>query len=220
MIWAFSIYLEAVAILPQLFMLQKQGGAESLTSHYVMLLGLYRLCYLFNWIYRYGERPPRPLTHSTPFPRTPSRDLQSTDAVNGRVAPPPSRALNGRPAPPPPFPARWRADTVPPPRRSWCHTPCATPPTRGPTYCIHHTTTPPAAPPGSPASPTHRPPLTPARPATAPSACHRNAATEDNYLQIIVWVSGIVQTALYLDFFYNYINAKRERIDAAITLDP
>lgn len=95
---AFSIYLEAVAILPQLFMLQKQGGAESLTSHYVMLLGLYRLFYLFNWIYRY--------------------------------------------------------------------------------------------------------------------------ATEPNYLQIIVWVSGIVQTALYLDFFYNYINAKRERIDAPIALDP
>lgn len=96
MIWAFSIYLEAVAILPQLFMLQKQGGAESLTSHYVMLLGLYRLCYLFNWIYRY--------------------------------------------------------------------------------------------------------------------------ATEDNYLQIIVWVSGIVQTALYLDFFYNYINAKQKGIDAPIEL--
>lgn len=95
---AFSIYLEAVAILPQLFMLQKQGGAESLTSHYVMLLGLYRLFYLFNWIYRY--------------------------------------------------------------------------------------------------------------------------ATEDNYMQTIVWVSGIVQTALYLDFFYNYINAKRERIDAPIALDP
>ncbi|EOD08041.1 hypothetical protein EMIHUDRAFT_425400 [Emiliania huxleyi CCMP1516] len=30
MCWAFSIYLEAVAILPQLFMLQKQGGAEPL----------------------------------------------------------------------------------------------------------------------------------------------------------------------------------------------
>ena len=92
MIWAFSIYLEAVAILPQLFMLQKQGGAESLTSHYVMLLGLYRLFYLFNWIYRY--------------------------------------------------------------------------------------------------------------------------TTEDNYMQIIVWVSGIVQTALYLDFFYNYLNAKASRLDA------
>mmetsp|Transcript_25299 Transcript_25299/g.43210 ORF Transcript_25299/g.43210 Transcript_25299/m.43210 type:complete len:221 (-) Transcript_25299:46-708(-) len=94
--WAFSIYLEAVAILPQLFMLQKQGGAENLTSHYVMLLGLYRLFYIFNWVYRY--------------------------------------------------------------------------------------------------------------------------ATEENYLQIIVWVSGIVQTMLYLDFFYNYINAKRERIDAPIEL--
>jgi len=96
MIWAFSIYLEAVAILPQLFMLQKQGGAESLTSHYVMLLGLYRMFYLFNWVYRY--------------------------------------------------------------------------------------------------------------------------ATEESYMQVIVWVSGIVQTALYLDFFYNYINAKRVDIDAPIEL--
>jgi ER lumen protein retaining receptor len=96
MVWAFSIYLEAVAILPQLFMLQKQGGAESLTSHYVMLLGLYRLFYLFNWIYRY--------------------------------------------------------------------------------------------------------------------------MTEDNYMQLIVWVAGIVQTALYLDFFYNYINAKQKGIDAPMEL--
>merc|ERR1712139_736906 len=54
MVWAFSIYLEAVAILPQLFMLQKQGGAESLTSHYILLLGLYRLFYLLNWVYRYN----------------------------------------------------------------------------------------------------------------------------------------------------------------------
>lgn len=97
MCWAFSIYLEAVAILPQLFMLQKQGGAESLTSHYILLLGLYRLFYMLNWIYRY--------------------------------------------------------------------------------------------------------------------------ATEENYMQLIVWISGIVQTALYLDFFYTYINAKKERIDAPIELD-
>ena len=33
MVWAFSIYLEAVAILPQLFLLQKQGEVENLTSH-------------------------------------------------------------------------------------------------------------------------------------------------------------------------------------------
>lgn len=38
-------------------------------------------------------------------------------------------------------------------------------------------------------------------------------------MQLIVWISGIVQTALYLDFFYTYVNAKRERIDAPIELD-
>ena len=38
-------------------------------------------------------------------------------------------------------------------------------------------------------------------------------------MQVIVWVSGIVQTALYLDFFYNYLNAKRESIDAPVVLD-
>jgi len=97
MCWAFSIYLEAVAILPQLFMLQKQGGAESLTSHYILLLGLYRLFYLLNWVYRYN--------------------------------------------------------------------------------------------------------------------------TEEHYMQLIVWISGIVQTALYLDFFYTYVKAKQERIDAPIELD-
>ena len=42
MVWAFSIYLEAVAILPQLFLLQKQGEVENLTSHYVAALGAYR----------------------------------------------------------------------------------------------------------------------------------------------------------------------------------
>jgi hypothetical protein len=46
-----------VAILPQLFMLQKQGGAESLTGHYILLLGLYRLFYILNWIYRYATEP-------------------------------------------------------------------------------------------------------------------------------------------------------------------
>jgi ER lumen protein retaining receptor len=53
MVWAFSIYLEAVAILPQLFLLQKQGEVENLTSHYVAALGAYRGLYLLNWIFRY-----------------------------------------------------------------------------------------------------------------------------------------------------------------------
>jgi len=52
-IWAFSVYLEAVAILPQLFLLQKQGEVENLTSHYVAALGAYRGLYLLNWLYRF-----------------------------------------------------------------------------------------------------------------------------------------------------------------------
>jgi ER lumen protein retaining receptor len=52
-LWTFSIYLESVAILPQLFMVSKTGEAESITSHYLFALGSYRALYLFNWVYRY-----------------------------------------------------------------------------------------------------------------------------------------------------------------------
>ena len=51
-LWAFSIYLEAVAILPQLFMLQRTGEAETITTHYLAALGAYRGLYIPNWIYR------------------------------------------------------------------------------------------------------------------------------------------------------------------------
>ncbi|CAH1984302.1 unnamed protein product [Acanthoscelides obtectus] len=53
-LWTFSIYLESVAILPQLFMVSKTGEAESITSHYLFALGSYRALYIFNWIYRYA----------------------------------------------------------------------------------------------------------------------------------------------------------------------
>ncbi|XP_003705309.1 ER lumen protein-retaining receptor [Megachile rotundata] len=52
-LWTFSIYLESVAILPQLFMVSKTGEAESITSHYLFALGSYRGLYLLNWVYRY-----------------------------------------------------------------------------------------------------------------------------------------------------------------------
>uniref|UniRef100_A0A8C4QUG7 ER lumen protein-retaining receptor n=1 Tax=Eptatretus burgeri TaxID=7764 RepID=A0A8C4QUG7_EPTBU len=52
-LWTFSIYLEAVAILPQLFMVSKTGEAETITSHYLFALGLYRALYLANWVWRY-----------------------------------------------------------------------------------------------------------------------------------------------------------------------
>jgi len=52
-LWTFSIYLESVAILPQLFMISKTGEAETITTHYLFALGLYRGLYLINWIFRY-----------------------------------------------------------------------------------------------------------------------------------------------------------------------
>jgi len=52
-LWTFSIYLESVAILPQLFMISKTGEAESITSHYLFALGSYRAVYIFNWLFRY-----------------------------------------------------------------------------------------------------------------------------------------------------------------------
>jgi len=52
-LWSFSIFLESVAILPQLFMLQRTGEAETITTHYLAALGVYRGLYIPNWIYRY-----------------------------------------------------------------------------------------------------------------------------------------------------------------------
>ncbi|EGV62541.1 endoplasmic reticulum retention protein [Yamadazyma tenuis] len=53
MIWTFSLWLESVAILPQLFILQRTGEAENITTHYIFALGLYRALYIPNWFYRY-----------------------------------------------------------------------------------------------------------------------------------------------------------------------
>merc|ERR1712178_426268 len=53
LLWTASIYLESVAILPQLFMLQPTGECEALNSHYIFTLGGYRALYLLNWVYRY-----------------------------------------------------------------------------------------------------------------------------------------------------------------------
>ncbi|CAD5173407.1 ER lumen protein-retaining receptor A [Musa acuminata AAA Group] len=51
--WVFSIFLEAVAILPQLILLQRSRNVDNLTSQYVLFLGAYRAFYILNWIYRY-----------------------------------------------------------------------------------------------------------------------------------------------------------------------
>eukprot|EP00899_Mesostigma_viride_P006237 jgi/Mesvir1/15614/Mv03221-RA.1 len=57
-LWAFSIYLEAVAILPQLMLLQRTRNVDNLTGTYVFMLGAYRALYLLNWIYRFFTDAP------------------------------------------------------------------------------------------------------------------------------------------------------------------
>lgn len=53
-LWTFSIYLEAIAIMPQLILLQRYGNVENITANYVFVLGAYRAMYILNWIYRYS----------------------------------------------------------------------------------------------------------------------------------------------------------------------
>lgn len=56
-LWTFSIFLEAVAIFPQLFLLRRTQNIDNLTGNYVFLLGMYRTMYILNWVYRfYTER--------------------------------------------------------------------------------------------------------------------------------------------------------------------
>ncbi|GMH02492.1 hypothetical protein Nepgr_004331 [Nepenthes gracilis] len=55
--WTFSLYLEAVAIFPQLVLLQRTRNIDNLTSQYVFLLGAYRALYILNWIFRYVTEP-------------------------------------------------------------------------------------------------------------------------------------------------------------------
>jgi ER lumen protein retaining receptor len=59
-IWAFSIYLESVAMLPQLIMFRSsdrlvkgnRGDAKNEILWPIFLLGIYRALYIANWVYR------------------------------------------------------------------------------------------------------------------------------------------------------------------------
>lgn len=51
--WTFSIYLESVAMVPQMWMIQKTREVEMFTSLYLFAMGSYRGLYIANWIYRF-----------------------------------------------------------------------------------------------------------------------------------------------------------------------
>ena len=50
--WSFSIWLESVAILPQLIVVHKKKEVEIITGQYMALLAVYRALYLLNWAWR------------------------------------------------------------------------------------------------------------------------------------------------------------------------
>jgi len=59
-LWAFSIYMEAVAIIPQLMLLKRKKIVKNITGNYIFCLGAYRSLYLLNWFYRYWVDPISP----------------------------------------------------------------------------------------------------------------------------------------------------------------
>jgi ER lumen protein retaining receptor len=48
-VWSYSLWLESIAFIPQIVMLNKIRVVENITSHYVFTLGLYRFFYILNW---------------------------------------------------------------------------------------------------------------------------------------------------------------------------
>jgi len=58
-LWTTGCYLETLAMLPQLWMLSKIGGeVEALTSHFVVLSALSRVCSLIFWYRGFAELQP------------------------------------------------------------------------------------------------------------------------------------------------------------------
>lgn len=49
-IYTFSIYLEALAIIPQVILVKKSGEAENLTSRYIFALVYYRALHNLHWV--------------------------------------------------------------------------------------------------------------------------------------------------------------------------
>lgn len=52
----FSLYLEALAIIPQVYLVSKTKQIESIVVSYVACLGLYRGCYLMHYLYAYYKQ--------------------------------------------------------------------------------------------------------------------------------------------------------------------
>ena len=53
--WSFSLWLESVAVFPQITIISKSNGTLAYIAHYLAALGSYRFFYIILWIYRYAK---------------------------------------------------------------------------------------------------------------------------------------------------------------------
>ena len=53
LMWSFSLWLESVAVFPQITIIARTNGIFAYTAHYLAALGSYRFFYIILWIYRY-----------------------------------------------------------------------------------------------------------------------------------------------------------------------
>jgi len=61
--WTSALYMEAVSMVPQLYMMAKKGGeVESLASHYIACVFVCRLMMISFWLHTYTELLPRGAT--------------------------------------------------------------------------------------------------------------------------------------------------------------
>ncbi|KAH0795637.1 ER lumen protein retaining receptor [Histomonas meleagridis] len=51
-LFAFSLWVESFAIFPQLLLLKRSFKLDVINLEYIFFLGIYRLFYLLNWIYK------------------------------------------------------------------------------------------------------------------------------------------------------------------------
>ena len=51
--WSFILWLESVAVSPQITIINTNNGTLAYIAHYLAALGSHRFFYIFLWIYRY-----------------------------------------------------------------------------------------------------------------------------------------------------------------------
>jgi ER lumen protein retaining receptor len=66
-LWAFSLWTEALAVLPQIFLLVRSRRVDVLTLDSLFFMSIYRLFYLLNWVYQLisGVGPRTPVIYVT-----------------------------------------------------------------------------------------------------------------------------------------------------------